>query len=219
MIGLGILGTFIGLVWGLIPFSGINFEQTSEIQSAIKKLLSGVSTAFVTSVWGMLTSLAFNVLEKKRISAVNRAIANLQRALDRLFTLTTQEEIATRHQYELEQLTAAFKSSWTDLASAIGLQLIPRLDNLKTAVTTSADDIKSTMAQEAQEILEQLQNAPEAFSIAIGRQLEPSFNNLKIAITTSADDIKSMMAQEAQVRQEILGATPECARHLQYCYR
>ena len=204
LVGLGILGTFIGLVWGLIPFSGINFEQTSEIQSAIKKLLSGVSTAFVTSVWGMLTSLAFNVLEKKRISTVNRAIANLQRALDRLFTLTTQEEIAIRHQYELEQLTAAFKSSWTDLASAIGLQLIPRLDNLKTAITTSADDIKSTITQEAQEILEQLQNAPEAFSIAIGRQLKPSFNILKTAITTSADDIKSMIAQEAQVRQEIL---------------
>ena len=64
LVGLGILGTFVGLVWGLIPFSGINFEQTSEIQGAIKKLLAGVSTAFVTSVWGMLTSLAFNNLEK-----------------------------------------------------------------------------------------------------------------------------------------------------------
>ena len=205
LVGLGILGTFIGLVWGLIPFSGINFEQTSEIQSAIKKLLSGVSTAFVTSVWGMLASLVFNVLEKKRISRVNRAIANLQRALDRLFTLTTQEEIAIRHQYELEQLTAAFKSSWTDLASAIGLQLIPRLDNLIIAVTTSADDIKSTIAQKAQEILGQLQNAPEAFSIATARQLEPSFNNLETAVTTSVADIKSTIAQEAQVRQEILG--------------
>ena len=205
LVGLGILGTFIGLVWGLIPFSGVNFEQTSEIQSAIKKLLSGVSTAFVTSVWGMLASLLFNVLEKKRISRVNRAIANLQRALDRLFTLTTQEEIAIRHQYELEQLTAAFKSSWTDFASAIGLQLIPRLDNLETAVTTSAADIKSTIAQKAQVILGQLQNAPEAFSIAIARQLEPSFNNLETAVTTSVADIKSSIAQEAQVRQEILG--------------
>ena len=64
LVGLGILGTFVGLVWGLIPFSGIDFTQTEQIQSAIRELLSGVSTAFVTSVWGMLASLLFNGLEK-----------------------------------------------------------------------------------------------------------------------------------------------------------
>ena len=49
LVGLGILGTFVGLVGGLIPFSGISFEETGEIRSAIEGLLSGVSTAFVTS--------------------------------------------------------------------------------------------------------------------------------------------------------------------------
>ncbi len=119
LVGLGILGTFVGLVFGLQSFSDINFENTDEIQRAIKQLLSGVSIAFVTSVWGMLFSLLFNALEKWLVGRVGKAIADLQRALDRLFTLTTQEEISLKQQDELAQQTRAFKELSTDLASAI----------------------------------------------------------------------------------------------------
>ena len=181
LVGLGILGTFVGLVWGLIPFSGINFEQTSEIQGAIKTLLAGVSTAFVTSVWGMLTSLAFNGLEKWRISRVGQAIANLQRELDRLFTLTTQEEISFRQEDELAQQTQALKSFSTDLAN----------------------DIKSAMAEGRQQILTELHNAPEAFSNAMAEQLTPSLDKLNEAVEelreqkeeSSADAIGKLIEQ------------------------
>ena len=181
LVGLGILGTFVGLVWGLIPFSGINFEQTSQIQVAIKKLLSGVSTAFVTSVWGMLTSLTFNGLEKWRISRVSQAIANLQRELDRLFTLTTQEEISFRQEDELAQQTQALKSFSTDLAN----------------------DIKSAMAEGRQQILTELRNAPEAFSNAMVEQLAPSLDKLNETVeelrkqkeVSSADAIGQLIEQ------------------------
>lgn len=160
LVGLGILGTFVGLVWGLIPFSDVDFTNTDQIRDAIKELLSGVSTAFITSVWGMLTSLSFNGLEKWRISRVNQSIANLQRELDRLFTLTTQEEISFRQEDELAQQTAALKAFSTDLAN----------------------DIKSAMAEGRQQILTELHNAPEAFSDAMVEQLAPSLNNLNTAV-------------------------------------
>ena len=160
LVGLGILGTFVGLVWGLLPFSGINFTQTEDIRNAIQALLSGVSTAFITSVWGMFTSLLFNGLEKWRIGSVGRAIVNLQRALDRLFTLTTQEQISFRQEDELAQQTAALMSFSTDLAN----------------------EITSAMAQGRQEIIQELHDAPEAFSSAMSEQLEPSLNSLNNAI-------------------------------------
>ena len=139
LVGLGILGTFVGLVWGLIPFSGIDFTQTEQIQSAIRELLSGVSTAFVTSVWGMLASLLFNGLEKWGIGRVSRAIADLQRALDLPFTLKTQAEIAEKQKDELEQQTAALKSFSTDLADRIKEDMddimSERLDDLHDSLT------------------------------------------------------------------------------------
>ena len=182
LVGLGILGTFVGLVWGLIPFSGINFTQTDQIQSAIKELLSGVSTAFVTSVWGMLTSLVFNWLEKWLINRVSRAIANLQRALDQLFTLTTQEEIAIQQEVELEQQTAALKSFSTDLADKIKIAMdnimSERLENLHQGMTQLHDQ----NVQGIREIVQELHDAPDAFSNAVAKQLAPSLDKLNEAV-------------------------------------
>ena len=162
LVGLGILGTFVGLVWGLRSFSGIDEFTSAEMEKAIKELLPGVSTAFVTSVWGMFASLLFNGLEKWGIGRVSRTIADLQRALDQLFTLTRQEEIAIQSQFELEQQTQALKSFSTDLAN----------------------DIKSAIAEGGQQILSELHNAPEAFSSSIAKQLAPTLQKLNITVET-----------------------------------
>ena len=182
LVGFGILGTFIGLVWGLKSFSGVNFTQTAEIRTAIKTLLSGVSTAFVTSVWGMLTSLVFNGLEKWRIGRASQAIVNLQRALDRLFTLTTQEAISFRQEDELAQQTAALKSFSTDLADRIKIAMdnimSERLENLHQGLKQLHDhNLEGRIA-----IIKELQNAPEAFGNAMAEQLEPSLRSLNTAV-------------------------------------
>ena len=185
LVGLGILGTFVGLVWGLLPFSNIDFQQTENIRSAIQSLLSGVSTAFVTSVWGMLLSLLFNWIEKSCIGWVSSKIAVLQRTLDRLFTLTTQEEIAFRQEDELSQQTQALKAFSTDLAN----------------------EIKSAMAQGRQEIIAEFRNAPETFSNAIGEQLTPSLNHLNSAVTDSTTTLKSTMEDGNQQILHLLSNT------------
>ena len=182
LVGLGILGTFVGMVWGLIPFSDVDFTDTNQIREAIKELLSGVSTAFVTSVWGMLASFLFNGLEKWGIGRVSRAIADLQHALDQIFTLTRAEEIAMRQQNELAQQTAALKSFSTDLANRIKIAMdsimSERLENLHQSLTQLHD--QNTRGR--QEIIQELHNAPEAFSNAMAEQLAPSLNNLNTAV-------------------------------------
>ena len=182
LVGLGILGTFVGMVWGLIPFSNVDFTNTNQIREAIKELLSGVSTAFVTSVWGMLASFLFNGLEKWGIGRVSRAIADLQHALDQIFTLTRAEEIAMRQQNELAQQTEALKSFSTDLADKIKIAMdsimSERLENLHQSLTQLHDQ----NTRERQEIIQELHNAPEAFSNAMAEQLAPSLNNLNTAV-------------------------------------
>jgi methyl-accepting chemotaxis protein len=60
--GLGILGTFVGLTMGI---SGINRNgEVSEISAGIDTLLSGMSTAFITSIVGVSLSILFSVLYK-----------------------------------------------------------------------------------------------------------------------------------------------------------
>ena len=56
MTGLGLLGTFLGLIIGLKDFS----TDYNEIQNSILMLLNGIKMSFLTSVYGVLFSLVFN---------------------------------------------------------------------------------------------------------------------------------------------------------------
>lgn len=131
---------------------------------------------------------------------MNRAIADLQRALDQIFTLTKAEEIAMRQQNELEQQTAALKSFSTDLANevksamepgrkeiiqelqglhetfakALTIELIPRLENLYVATSES----QKQGTQERQEIIQKIQDLPAIFA----NEMKPSLDQLNEAV-------------------------------------
>lgn len=71
--GLGILGTFIGLSIGLEHFN--TSGSTDEMTRSIEALMSGIKVAFHTSIFGMVFSLTFNAVYKRKLfegeSAVN----------------------------------------------------------------------------------------------------------------------------------------------------
>jgi len=81
--GIGVLGTFLGLSLGLkhLTLSGGTDQMTNEIQG----LVASASIAFTTSVWGVLSSLIYNVIEKWLEGHALKRISDLQRAIDRLF--------------------------------------------------------------------------------------------------------------------------------------
>lgn len=51
MTGLGILGTFIGLTFGLNEFNLGSDINTEEMMVSISGLMSGIKTAFMTSIY------------------------------------------------------------------------------------------------------------------------------------------------------------------------
>ncbi len=57
--GLGILGTFIGLIVGI---RGIGFSTVNAALSSVQTLLSGIQVAFYTSISGVILSLLFNIM-------------------------------------------------------------------------------------------------------------------------------------------------------------
>src|SRR6056297_2826845 len=54
---LGILGTFVGIVIGLLGF------DTADIDGSIGPLLAGLKTAFITSLAGMFMAIVFKILD------------------------------------------------------------------------------------------------------------------------------------------------------------
>jgi len=57
MTSLGILGTFVGIVIGLLHF------DVTAIDGSIRQLLDGMKTAFITSLVGMFASIAFKLID------------------------------------------------------------------------------------------------------------------------------------------------------------
>lgn len=57
MTSLGILGTFVGIVIGLLHF------DVAAIDQSIRYLLNGMKTAFITSLVGMLASISFKLID------------------------------------------------------------------------------------------------------------------------------------------------------------
>lgn len=57
MTSLGILGTFTGVVIGLLQF------DTKSIDDSIPLLLEGLKTAFITSIVGMVAAMLFNIID------------------------------------------------------------------------------------------------------------------------------------------------------------
>jgi hypothetical protein len=74
LVGFGILGTFVGLTYGI---ADSNFETTEAIKESINNLLAGMGTAFVTSIWGMGLSICFTLIYKHRQTRIYRKIQNL----------------------------------------------------------------------------------------------------------------------------------------------
>ncbi len=81
--GLGVLGTFAGLLLGL---SGLQLDGNMErLQAEIRQVAQGASVAFETSVWGVSLSLVLTLLEKICSSGVSRRLLSLQELLLQLF--------------------------------------------------------------------------------------------------------------------------------------
>lgn len=89
LVGLGILGTFVGLTFGISDFKTSSSE---EIQDSISSLLAGMGTAFVTSIWGMLLSLIFTYIEKVKVHSLHDALHKLCFQLDKMFLITKEDE-------------------------------------------------------------------------------------------------------------------------------
>ena len=77
---LGILGTFVGLVWGLKNFEPSNYEAMT---ASVASLVDGIKVAFLTSIYGIAMSIVYSCGMKSEYSSLT---SNLQSFLDRFHT-------------------------------------------------------------------------------------------------------------------------------------
>ena len=137
--GIGILGTFIGLTIGL---AGVDTSSTGALSSSISGLLGGMSTAFVTSIFGIVSAIVFGVWHSQNMKRFGDAVSRFTDALDQVFIRKSVEEILLE---ESRAQRAAMEQLSTDMAISICDHLPDVLDQLAEKMDSAMKGNLDTM--------------------------------------------------------------------------
>jgi methyl-accepting chemotaxis protein len=182
--GLGVLGTFVGLQIGIGSLN-LSGEEIENLDKSIAPIISGCSTAFSTSVWGVFCSLVFTIFEKLLEWLAVRKIRLLQDRLDVLIPRYTPEESMILLQRSSLEREGILKG----LAVAIGDEMQTAMNRLGSSITEAVRDSLGSNAQDLGNMGAQL----------ISTALTDELGKLQNAVTGMADGFKA----------EFLGASTE----------
>ncbi len=172
MTGLGILGTFVGLSLGL---QGFKTGTTAEVTGSIEPLMNGIKVAFHTSIYGMVFSLVFNYVYKRRLddaeSALNMFLRNFRK-----YVLPDTEKEGVNKLIDLQKeqtraILALTEALTVNLPEGIKTYMEPRLDHLDDTITGF-----SRVATRNQ--MDQLERVVDKFITEMDNSLGSSFDNL-----------------------------------------
>ncbi len=163
LIGIGLLGTFLGLSLGL---SGLDLTDLKTEE--INKLIDGAKTSFYTSLYGMYFSIWFSVITNIIIGYYEQIISKIKNDLNSLFSKNIiNDEII-------------------DLKHAIS----NRLDDLKSINKTMQNDFKESINSLSGKMSNSFQTE---LSKIFNKELINNFNKLKDDIYTINDENKNFM--------------------------
>lgn len=222
--GLGILGTFVGLTWGLSQVN-LGTNDVNSLRQDIEGLLSGMSVAFSSSLWGIALSLLFSLGEKSLGNRLNGDLDQLQMAIDTQFPHKNFETWLSESLWESRQQTAELKRFNTDLAISIAAaleeklatRLTPALEELLAAIeklsSTGSAEVGKTISEQAggemaklgatlnlvqatlREIVEYSQDSQQDLARAMQSNLEQFTSSIGEALTTVNEKQQSFAGQ------------------------
>lgn len=140
--GIGIIGTFSGLVWGLLKFNPVEPDKTLEL------LLHEVTSAFLGSGLAILAAILITYLEKTTLNKCYRLLETVNNRIDDLFSKGVGEE----YLYRLVSASEKSSANTASLKDAL-------IDDLKQLMHEVADKQINAQLQSAQNISSQISGA------------------------------------------------------------
>jgi hypothetical protein len=192
MTGLGILGTFVGLSLGLQNF---NTGTTAQITGSIEPLMNGIKIAFHTSIYGMVFSLVFNYVYKRRLDDAEAALSMFLRNFRKYVLPDTEKEGVNKlldlQRDQTKAITTLTEAITVNLAEGLKNYLEPRFDHFDDTI-----DSFSRMATRNQ--MDQLERVVDKFITEMNNTLGSSFGNLSKVVNQS---LYLQEANEAQLKE------------------
>jgi hypothetical protein len=229
--GIGIIGTFSGLVWGLHLF------KPSEPVETLGQLLTEVTSAFIGSGFAIFAAIAITYLEKTTLNKCYQLLEAVNNRIDDLFSKGVGEEYLYRlvssseknsvntaslkdalvedlkklmHEVADRQISAQMQTSQDlskNIAGAIKESLQGPMEELKDVVAKASGEQSGAVSG-------MLENLLSAFMAKIDETFGSQIQNINVAIQKSSDSM--LMVQEAMTKliTDISGAGQKAASEM-----
>lgn len=199
---IGILGTFVGVLLGLVDFN------ENDISGSVPKLLSGLKTAFVSSIVGLVTSVLIKTVFYHYYGRQSQSSEERQLA-------STFNDIA----YSLREIKVGIASSNEDSLLIQTKRL--RQDNanqLQQLNITLRDFSDKMVADSTQSLVDAITQVMRDFNTKINEQLGENFKHLNDSIKRLLEwqqTYHNQMKQMTEHFESVLDSTEQSRKVLQ----
>ncbi len=229
--GIGIIGTFSGLVWGLHIFN------PNEPVETLSRLLQEVMSAFIGSGIAIFAAIAITYFEKTTLNKCYQLLEAVNNRIDDLFSKGVGEEYLYRlvssseknsqntanlkdalvndlkklmHEVADKQINAQIQSS-QELTKQITGAIT---DSLKEPMKDLKDVVAKASGEQSGAVTVMLENLLSAFMAKIDETFGSQIQNINAAIQKSSDSM--LMVQEAMTKliTDISGAGQKAASEM-----
>ena len=186
LVGLGVLGTFLGLSVSLIPALD---KLQGDPSGAIRDLIGGAGVAFFTSVAGLFCSLIFNVISDKKTSVLQIQLNKFNSLLEKSLKFITEEHLLTMYLEESRQQGKYLSNMDENIALKIG-------DIIRNSFEQVGGKIQQIISQKNQNISEKfLNDIANQMTKGMGDFSRKQVENMEKTLTSLQDNIPPLISR------------------------
>ncbi len=216
--GLGILGTFIGIIQGL--------PESLNLEKDLPAFLIGMKGAFTTSILGLFTAITFTLIERMLFSRLEQKVTELSSCLDSALRRKTQQDFLGR----IEEYSRKQYSATRELAMEIGQEVVKGITGGGISTVEISDSVKQGVTdgfERLSKILQNLSSAHEDFVKSANdlnekyRSIGLSVSNLNSASTictntfeVSAREFSSTASSISEANKSLISTTLETTKNI-----
>ena len=208
--GVGILGTFLGLVMGL---NGVDLSSSdvNVLKEGIGTLLQGISVAFTTSLFGIFFALIYGYFNKARRTVLSDDIEALAKRIEEMYPRkNTEQWLSDGHRESVEQ-TKVLKNMGQDMAETLSDLLDKQLSSGFEELCQTLDAQMKPMFEKLYEAIKTLNEGGasavgDAVSKKAGEQLDSFVDTLKIIQETMVQNLESNKRANEEANAALMNA-------------
>ena len=188
LLSLGILGTFIGLFYGLVQ---LNLDDADTLKESMRTLIHVSGAKFASSIWGLGLSIAFSGLARGHEKNLENKIHRIQDNFNEIYPLQLSEQSLVNQEKSNQLIIEMLTSHLPYLANLEKLDKLNKLNELD-GLNQSIQDFQKTLANQRDAIqglaLDIAESLQETLANSILNAMSEALKNLESHIGGTADD-------------------------------